>query len=67
MSSLQEETIINYTHISIKTIQFKKQEIKKTLEKCYRIKVDIKYVFLFLLNSKNKIHIPNTHSQSHHL
>ena len=40
---------------------------KKTLEEYYRIKVDIECVFLTLLNSKTKIHIPNTHSQSHHL
>ena len=45
-----------------------RNKIKKTtLEEYYRIKVDIKCVCLFLLNSKKNIYIPNTHSQSHHL
>ena len=35
---------------------------KTTLEEYYKIKVDIECVVLFLLNSKIKIHIPDTHS-----
>ena len=40
---------------------------KPTLEEYYRKKVDIKCVFLFLLNSKTKNTYPKRHSQSHHL
>ena len=40
---------------------------KKTLEEYYRINIDIECVFLFLLNSKTKIHTSNTHNQSHYL
>ena len=51
ISSSYKATIINYTHTSIIINQLKK---KKTLEEYYEIKVDIKCVFLFFLNSKTK-------------
>ena len=50
ISSSYKATIINYTHTSIIINQLK----KKTLEEYYEIKVDIKCVFLFFLNSKTK-------------
>ena len=55
MSLSYKKTIINCLHIHYNySIDVMREKKKKTLEKNYRIKVDIECVFLFLLNTKTK-------------